>query len=198
MVTRLFSYLSVGLILVGITVFIYQAYWITIGFQSINEQEVKASYSPPQQGNTIKTVRPDPPKEGAKIGTLTIPKLDRTLPIFQGASEDILKKGVGHISTTPLPGEDSNSVLSAHRDTFFRQLDSLVVGDKLIVNRSDLSFMYKIKKIRIVDKNDKSVIVPKPKSTLTLTTCYPFTYIGPAPQRYIIEAELITKPKIEQ
>ncbi|MCM3160114.1 class D sortase [Metabacillus litoralis] len=198
MVTRIVSYLSIGLILVGITVFIYQTYWITIGFQSINEQEVEASYSPPEQGKTIKTVNPAPPEEGTKIGLLTIPKLDRTLPIFQGTSEEILKKGVGHISSTPLPGEDSNSVLSAHRDTFFRQLDSLVVGDKLIVNRSDLSFMYKIKKIRIVNKNDKTVIVPKPKSTLTLTTCYPFTYIGPAPQRYIIEAELITKPKIEQ
>lgn len=198
MVTRIVSYLSIGLILVGITVFIYQTYWITIGFQSINEQDVKASYSPPQQGKTIKTVSSDPPEEGAKIGILTIPKLDRTLPIFQGASEEILKKGVGHISSTPLPGEDSNSVLSAHRDTFFRQLDSLVVGDNLIVNRSDVSFIYKIKKIRIVNKNDKTVIVPKPKSTLTLTTCYPFTYIGPAPQRYIIEAELITKPKIEQ
>lgn len=198
MVTRIVSYLSIALILVGITVFIYQTYWITIGFQSINEQEVKASYSPPQQGKTIKTVNQDTPEEGTKIGILTIPKLDRTLPIFQGASEEILKKGVGHISSTPLPGEDSNSVLSAHRDTFFRQLDSLVVGDKLIVNRSDFSFMYKIKKIRIVNKNDKTVIVPKPKSTLTLTTCYPFTYIGPAPQRYIIEAELITKPKIEQ
>ncbi|UGB32300.1 class D sortase [Metabacillus sp. B2-18] len=198
MVTRIVSYLSIGLILVGITVFIYQTYWITIGFQSINEQEVKASYSPPQQGKTIKTVNQDPPEEGTKLGILTIPKLDRTLPIFQGASEEILKKGVGHISSTPLPGEDSNSVLSAHRDTFFRQLDSLVVGDKLIVNRSDVSFIYKIKKIRIVNKNDKTVIVPKPKSTLTLTTCYPFTYIGPAPQRYIIEAELITKPKIEQ
>ncbi|MFD2213237.1 class D sortase [Metabacillus endolithicus] len=198
MVTRIVSYLSIGLILVGITVFIYQTYWITIGFQSINEQEVKASYSPPQQGKTIKTVNQDPPEEGTKLGILTIPKLDRTLPIFQGASEEILKKGVGHISSTPLPGEESNSVLSAHRDTFFRQLDSLVVGDKLIVNRSDVSFIYKIKRIRIVNKNDKTVIVPKPKSTLTLTTCYPFTYIGPAPQRYIIEAELITKPKIEQ
>lgn len=197
MVNRFVSYLSIGLVLIGLTFFLYQAYWISIGFQTVSEEDVKEPYLKPQRGYSVNRVRPEPPKEGEQIGTLTIPKLERTVPIFEGGSEDVLKKGVGHISSTPIPGEESNSVVAGHRDTFFRHLDRLDVGDKLIVGRSTISFIYKIRRIRIVEKDDKTVIVPKPRTTLTLTTCYPFSYIGPAPQRYIIEAELITKPKYE-
>jgi sortase A len=179
--------------------FCYHAYWIWIGIQSTDE--TKLEFSNPaihQKGEPLQTVLAHYPEDGEKIGTLSIPKLKQTFTIFHGDSEQILKKGIGHVKGTALPGEKSNTVLAGHRDTFFRQLDQLIVGDKFIVERQGTFYMYKIKKIRIVDKEDETVIVPKPRSTLTLTTCYPFTYIGSAPQRYIIEAEQITKPRIER
>jgi sortase A len=198
MIRRTLPCISIILILFGLSLSSYHAYWIFVGLQSADEIKSNRIYAAePKTVEPLQTVLAQRPEDGEKIGTLSIPKLKQSFPIFHGDSEQILKKGIGHVKGTSLPGEASNSVLAGHRDTFFRHLDQLKVGDKLIVNRSESFYMYKIKKIRIVDKDDKTVIVPRPKSTLTLTTCYPFTYIGPAPQRYIVEAELITKPKIE-
>lgn len=191
--------LSVFLIVIGIAFLSYQAYWILHGLMSVQTDKTKMIDNISLDKKHIPTANVNAQvfEEGDKIGSLSIPKLNKTISIFEGDSEKVLKKGIGHVMTTPLPGEENNSVLAGHRDTFFRNLDKLEIGDKLLIGRSDIFFIYKIKKIRIVDKDDKTVIVPRPRSTLTLITCYPFTYIGPAPQRYIIEADLVEKPKIE-
>lgn len=132
------------------------------------------------------------PVTGEEFANLTIPILDISLPIYEGTTEDDLKKGVGHYKDSVLPGENDNAILSGHRDTVFRNLDKLEKGDQLIVTTNNHTFKYQIQKIRIVDKDDKTVIVPKPRATLTLTTCYPFQYVGAAPKRYIIEAFLVS------
>lgn len=199
MIKRTLPCLSIVLMLIGLCMFSYHTYWIWVGLQSTDANINEQTYiTTPKNVEPLQPVVAPISEDGEEIGTLSIPKLKQTFPIYYGDSESILKKGIGHVKGTALPGEASNSVLAGHRDTFFRHLDQLVVGDKLIVGRSGAYYIYKIKKIRIVGKNDQTVIVPKPRSTLTLTTCYPFTFIGPAPQRYIIVAELITKPKIEQ
>jgi sortase A len=131
------------------------------------------------------------PKEGDNIGNLTIPVLNRVIPIIHGANEDELKKGVGHFAQSVLPGEANNSVLSGHRDTVFRELGKLKIGDELTTETSAGTFTYIIKETRIVHKDDKTVIVPTDHAVLTVTTCYPFRYIGDAPDRYIIIADLI-------
>ncbi|PMC35293.1 class D sortase [Bacillus sp. UMB0899] len=198
MITRFISILSYLLITVGSFFIIYQSYWLAnVSLTTDLEVEVNAPYSTPKTGEALHTMTSVPIQEGERIGILSIPKLEKTLPIFEGVEEETLKKGIGHIPSTPLPGQQSNAVLAGHRDTFFQGLDRLNIGDSLIVTLNNKTFIYKIKKIRIVDKDDKTVIVPKPTRTLTLTTCYPFTFIGPAPQRYIIEAQLLIKPKIE-
>lgn len=131
------------------------------------------------------------PAEGDEIGKLTIPALDQELPIIQGTGTSELKKGVGHFTQSVMPGEEDNCVLSGHRDTVFSQLGELTIGDQLIVETSAGIFNYVIQKIRIVDKDDKTVIVPTDHSVLTVTTCYPFNFIGSAPKRYIIIADLV-------
>ncbi|MBL5768266.1 class D sortase [Heyndrickxia sporothermodurans] len=131
------------------------------------------------------------PVKGEIIGQLIIPKINADLQIYEGADEDELEKGVGHFSQSVLPGEKDNSVLSGHRDTVFRKLGQMKKNDILIVKTNAGQFKYKIKKTRIVDADDRTVIVPKPRATLTVTTCYPFNFIGDAPQRFIIEAVLI-------
>ncbi|MGI8385675.1 class D sortase [Robertmurraya sp. P23] len=133
------------------------------------------------------------PEIGENIGELVIPKIEATLPIFHGTAEDELEKGVGHFAGSVLPGESDNSVLSGHRDTVFRRLGEVGKGDLLVVTTSAGEFTYRVNRVRIVDADDRTVIVPKPKATLTVSTCYPFDYIGDAPQRYILVASLVSK-----
>ncbi|MFJ8070369.1 class D sortase [Peribacillus sp. NPDC096447] len=131
------------------------------------------------------------PETGDLMGELYIPKIEATLPIYHGTDEDELEKGVGHFAGSVLPGEKDNSVLSGHRDTIFRDLGEVGEGDLLIAKTEAGSFTYKVRKVRIVDADDRTVIVPKPKATLTVTTCYPFSYIGSAPERYVLVADLL-------
>jgi LPXTG-site transpeptidase (sortase) family protein len=114
------------------------------------------------------------------------------LPIYHGTDEEELEKGVGHFAGSVLPGENDNSVLSGHRDTVFRKLGEVGKGDLLVVKTSAGTFTYKVKKVRIVDKDDRTVIVPKPRATLTVSTCYPFDFVGVSPERYILMADLIS------
>jgi len=129
--------------------------------------------------------------ESRVIGTLTIPDLEKVLPIVEGTEKDDLELGVGHFSGSVLPGENDNCVLSGHRGTVFAKLDELEIGNQLIVKTSTGTFIYEIMDTRIVDKDDKTVIVPTDHAVLTLTTCYPFNFIGNAPNRYIVSADMI-------
>lgn len=151
--------------------------------KSTPEKEV-----PTQSHNSL---YPDAPEQGEMIGNLSIPKLEANLPIYHGTDEDELEKGVGHFAGSVLPGEKDNSVLSGHRDTVFRKLGEVGKGDLLIVTTEAGEFTYKVRKVRIVDADDRTVIVPKPRPTLTVTTCYPFDFIGDAPERYILVADLV-------
>ncbi|SIR52809.1 sortase A [Peribacillus simplex] len=160
----------------------------------VNETVQKPPSSEPiSKKTTKKELYPVRPKTGEEIGELYIPKLKAKLPIFHGTNEDELEKGVGHFAGSVLPGENDNSVLSGHRDTVFRKLGQVGEGDLLIVRTSAGEFTYKVNKVRIVDEDDRTVIVPKPRATLTVSTCYPFDYIGAAPERYILVAYLSSK-----
>lgn len=133
--------------------------------------------------------------KGAKIGWLLIPELDMKYPIYWGTDDKTLNQGVGyHIGnfTTP-PDGLRHTVLSGHRDTVFQELGELKTGSKMYIQFEDTQYEYQIEKTWITDAQDRTVIVEKDAPILTLTTCYPFTFIGSAPDRYIIEAPLIAK-----
>lgn len=135
------------------------------------------------------------PKIGEQIGILLIPKLSISIPIYHGTENQQLRKGIGHYPKSALPGEPNNMVLSGHRDTVFWQLGQIGVGDQLIVETAAKQFIYRVKKVRIVDENDRTVLVEKPRPTLTVTTCYPFRFIGSAKQRYVLVAQLVSTIK---
>jgi sortase A len=97
--------------------------------------------------------------------------------------------GVGHLSDTPMPWSGGNSVLAAHRDTFFRPLAGIRRNDVIRFTTKDAEFEYIVRDTSIVDPTDVDVLAPTAVSTLTLITCYPFNYIGPAPQRFVVRAE---------
>ncbi|MFK8793868.1 class D sortase [Planococcus plakortidis] len=135
---------------------------------------------------------PSDPEIGDLMGELIIPELGASLPIIHGTDEDELEKGVGHYAGSVLPGQSDNSVLSGHRDTVFRELGKVGKGDELIVTTAEGTFTYRVRQVRIVDEDDRTVIVPKPRATLTVSTCYPFDFVGYAPDRYILVADLVS------
>lgn len=131
------------------------------------------------------------PKIGDVIGSLWIPRLKRTIDIVEGTGAKELKKGVGHYVGSVLPGVSDNSVLAGHRDSVLRNLGEVKLGDLMTVRTDYGVFVYEVHKIRIVKADDKTVIVPTSDSVLTLSTCYPFRFVGNAPKRYIVQAGLV-------
>lgn len=128
------------------------------------------------------------PSTGETAGILHVPKLDSELPIIEGTHEDELAQGVGHYGGTAYPTQDEQIVLSGHRDTVFRRMGELELGDILTVELPYGKFSYEIVDTKIVDADDRTIIKPQGKEVLTVTTCYPFNFIGSAPDRYIITA----------
>ena len=131
------------------------------------------------------------PGVGSIFASLSIPRLNKVFPIVEGTQASQLKKGVGHYIGSVLPGFADNSVLAGHRDSYFRNLGQVKIGDLMTVTTDWGVFVYEVHRIRIVKADDKTVIVPTPSAVLTLSTCYPFRFIGNAPKRYIVQAGLV-------
>jgi sortase A len=128
--------------------------------------------------------------DGQTIGILQIPLINKELPIVEGTDDDALQQGVGHYTGSVYPGQKDQILLSGHRDTVFTGLDKLQNGDTIIVKMQHGTFTYVVVGTEIVDEGDTTVIrSTAPDEMLTLTTCYPFRYIGNAPKRYIVYAE---------
>lgn len=126
---------------------------------------------------------------GETIGLLYIPRLDREIPIIEGTDEKELAEGVGHYKGTGFPGENKQILLSGHRDTVFRQFGELEDGDEFHIKMENGTFIYEIRDHEIVDAYDETVIDYNRKDEyLTVSTCYPFSYIGSAPDRYVVYA----------
>ncbi len=128
------------------------------------------------------------------LGILRIARINVEVPILEGTDDLSLNRGVGHVAGTPLPGESGNVSIAGHRDGFFRGLKDVVVGDKIEVITQQRTDTYLIDSISIVAPTDVSVLQPRPHSSLTLITCYPFYFIGSAPQRYIVQATIADPP----
>ena len=191
----LITILSLGFMVLGIGCFSWAMYNI---LAQSNYSAAAASMESVQSSDILnpdKILYPFYPAEGDNIGSLSIPVLKQELPIIQGTGDDELKKGVGHFTQSVLPGEDDNCVLSGHRDTYFAELGALKIGDQLIVQTSAGIFTYVVNGSRIVHADDKTVIVPTDHAVLTMTTCYPFDFIGNAPDRYIVSADLMPTDK---
>lgn len=132
------------------------------------------------------------PLQGELIATMEIPRLKRVVRVFEGTTTKDLKNGAGHFIHSVLPGYADNSVIAGHRDSVFSQFGSLKIGDSVIVQTAYGKFTYVIKRFRIVNAKDRTVIVPTNYAQLTLSTCYPFRFVGNAPQRFIVVAALKT------
>ncbi len=133
--------------------------------------------------------------DGGSIGEIRIPRLGLTAIVAQGDSAAVLRRAVGHLADTALPGEPGNVVLAGHRDTFFRPLKQVRVGDAITLRTRDGDFEYLVESTAVVPPTDVQVIQPTGGRTLTLITCYPFAYIGSAPDRFIVRARETNAPR---
>lgn len=128
-------------------------------------------------------------KKGDVLGRMDIPRLGMSIAILQGTSSRTLRLGAGHIEGTPLPGEAGNTGIAGHRDTFFRSLKDIRRNDEIQLQTATGLFRYEVDWIKVVEPDDTAVLQPSTvESTLTLVTCYPFYFLGPAPERFVVRA----------
>lgn len=121
---------------------------------------------------------------------LSIPKINLDAIVVDGTTYKKLKLGPGRMLDTALPGAVGNSVITAHRDTFFRHIYELKKGDEIVVQRSGKKFRYEVTGKKIVEPTDLSVTKQSKDKRLTLITCYPTYYIGPAPERLVVFSKM--------
>jgi sortase A len=130
---------------------------------------------------------------GSAIGRIEIPRLGVNAVVRSGSDARTLRLAVGHIPGTAWPGESGNAGLAAHRDTFFRRLGDIQPGDEVRVVTPDGTFRYEVAGTKVVQPSDVWVLDPTEQPVLTLVTCYPFTFVGSAPQRFIVRAHLAAR-----
>lgn len=132
------------------------------------------------------------PAVGSIVGRLEIPRLKMSMVVFEGTDQDTLSLGAGHWSGSPLPGGAGNVVMAGHRDTFFRGLRKIQNHDVVEVSTVHGTERYRVESTRVVNPTDTRVLAPTSQPVLTLITCYPFVYLGHAPQRFVVRASRIS------
>jgi sortase A len=135
------------------------------------------------------------PEEPAGLVTtltrLTIPSIKLDAVVVEGTNRKALLIGPGHMESTPEPGDRGNVVITGHRDTFFRHVYELNAGDSILVQRAGREYRYQVTGKKIIAPDDLSVVRPTSDSQLTLITCYPTYWIGPAPKRLVVFSKLV-------
>ncbi|HEX4946627.1 MAG TPA: class D sortase [Blastocatellia bacterium] len=139
-----------------------------------------------------RAVSPSPAKaEGALLGRIEIKSVGLSVMIQEGVAEETLRRAVGHVPGTPLLGEHGNIALAAHRDTFFRGLRNIRLHDEIVLTTTSGTTRYRVVFTQVVEPEETSVLRASEEDMLTLVTCYPFNFVGTAPQRFIVRAHKV-------
>ena len=115
-----------------------------------------------------------------------------TAMVREGIDRDTLQLAIGHIPTTPLPGQTGNVGVAGHRDTFFRGLGDLRTQDEIHFSTLSGDFKYVVESLIVVEPDNVAVLAPSSENVLTLVTCYPFSYVGTAPKRFVVRARQVS------
>ena len=126
------------------------------------------------------------------IGRMEIRRLSLSTVVAEGIDKRTLRRAVGHIPGTALPGQRGNVGIAGHRDTFFRSLKDIHVEDIIVLTTLWGEYRYRVVSSRVVIPGDLAVLHPTSNEVLTLITCYPFYFVGPAPDRFIVRAERVS------
>lgn len=137
--------------------------------------------------------RPTAAQVGAPVAALSIPRVRLSAVVLHGSDARTLRRGPGHLEHTALPGEPGNAVIAGHRDTFFRPLRGVEVGDDVFVDAPDGRVHYRVTSVHVVPPREVSVLRPTEQETLTLITCYPFWGLGEASDRFVVRARRVAE-----
>jgi sortase A len=139
-------------------------------------------------------VQPSKIREGSLVGKIEIPRIHLSAMIAEGTSRRVLEEAAGHVTDTALPGQAGNVAVAGHRDTFFRRLGQLKVGDVIKLTTPGGQYLYRVRFTDVVTPDETWVLEPDSGQTLTLVTCYPFYFVGSAPKRFVVRARRLAMP----
>ena len=196
---RMTRRLGRGLLLLGAGLLVWWL-WVTVeglAFQATVNQRLESLGRPLRSRALVevaKATRREAERSGI-VGRIEIPRLKLSAPVTEGTSGRALRRGVGHVEHTAYPGERGNVGLAGHRDTWLRALKGVERGDLIRVRTPDGSFVYAVESFRVVDPDRGDLLNETWHPRLTLVTCYPFQYIGSAPQRFVVFARPVAPEK---
>lgn len=132
------------------------------------------------------------PRVDGLVGRIKIPRLLLSVVVVEGVTKTALGRAAGHIPGTALPGEPGNVGVAGHRDTFFRPLKDLRIKDEIQFSTLKGDFKYEVESLKVAEPSDVGVLAPSGENVLTMVTCYPFYFVGPAPTRWIVRARQVS------
>lgn len=192
------GFFACGVLLLGYCAFVLVDAWVFQRRESreldrlLRDRQVASQGTPQPEISTAPKTAPAVAIDGL-IGRLEIPRLLLSAVVAEGIDRTTLRRGVGHIPGTALPGHPGNVGLAGHRDTFFRPLKDLKINDEVEFSTLAGNFKYEVESVRVVDPDNVGVLAPSGHNVLTLVTCYPFYYVGPAPKRWIVRARQVVQ-----
>ena len=187
---------AIGVLLIGYCAFALADAWL---FQrrasrdldrQLRDRRAASVVLPQPEVFAARTVAPAAVVSGL-IGRIEIPRLLLSVVVMEGADKITLGRAVGHIPGTALPGDAGNVGIAGHRDTFFRPLKDIKIKDEIQISTLKGNFKYEVVSIRIVEPENVGVLASSSENVLTLVTCYPFYFVGPAPKRWIVRARQV-------
>ena len=190
---RIVRWIECGLVIVGATCLL----WVGTTSLSAIVYQVEHSGSLERRDDSFLRAESDRAAHGVEtpveasdsIGRLEIPRIGLSVLVAEGDDDNTLKVAVGHLPDTPLPWQEGNTALAGHRDTFFRPLRRIQTGDEIRFATRHGTFRYRVMRHTVVEPDELWVLNASPAAALTLITCYPFDYVGPAPRRFVVHAE---------
>jgi sortase A len=183
-----------AVLLLGYCVFVFEDAWVFQQRESRNLQRLLEERHK-TTGDALKlrpaTLTPALPAIAASgvIGRLEIPRLELSAVVIEGDDSKTLRRAVGHMPGTPLPGQTGNAAITGHRDTFFRPLRKIRVNDFIVLTTLQGEYHYRVISTRVVSPDNVAVLNASDGEILALVTCYPFYFVGSAPNRFIVRAE---------
>jgi sortase A len=182
---RILRWTQRGLFAVGIAVLAYCGFVLIDAWSFQQAERRQFAYLISSKASAPAVV------SGGLIGRMEIPRLGLSVVVIEGTSETTLRRAAGHIAGTALPGQPGNVGISGHRDTFFRPLRNIRRDDIITLTTLLGEYRYRVISTRIVPPTNVAVLDPGATEILTLVTCYPFYFVGPAPSRFIVRAERV-------
>ncbi len=183
-------HIGIVLLITSISIISFASYQIYISHIKVKESLELWDNAVDHTNKSIETTKISKNEPNNIIGKLTINSIKLELPIIEGIDESSLEKGVVHYSESFFPGEKGNCLILGHRDTVFMPLKDIKVGDEININTASEKFTYFVDEVKVIEPDDNIILKKYDEPTLSLLTCYPFYYVGNAPQRFLVIAKI--------